>query len=354
MIDLQKEFGGRTVFVTGGDGFIGSHLVDELVALGSDVRVLVESTAHNPLINIGHQKDKIKILRGNLTDKHSLDLAVKSLEDSHDKPIVFHLAAQAHVGESWVRPVETLMTNTLGTFNLLQAIVDSGIEIYKLNYAGTAEEYGHNPEIQSQDGVHLHERSPVNPTSIYATSKLAGDFLTLNFFHAYDMPNVVVRMFNNFGPRQSPRYVTGVIITQALLRDKILLGNLTPRRDFTYVEDGVIAHMHIAAKGKTGETYCYGYGKDVSIKEWAELIVKVGKEMGMWGEKEILSDPKRFEPGTSGFRPGHSDVMKLIVGYQKLHELTGWDPKTTWEEGLAKTIKWYAENKEKWMGIKDW
>ena len=348
MIDLQKEFGGRTVFVTGGDGFIGSHLIDKLVSLGSDVRVLVESTAHNPLINIGHQTDKIKILRGNLMDKHSLDLAVRTLKDSHDKPIIFHLAAQAHVGESWDRPLETLMTNTIGTFNLLQAIVDAGIEVYKFDYAGTAEEYGNNPDIQAnQDSFHIHEKTPINPTSIYATSKLAGDFLTLNFFHAFGMSNVVSRMFNNFGPRQSPRYITGTVITQALLRDKIMLGNLEPRRDFTFVEDGVLAHMHIAAKGKPGETYCYGYGKDISIKEWAELIVKVGKELGFWGDKEIIRDPSRF-------RPGKSDVMKLIVGYDKLKQLTGWEPKTTWEEGIAKTTKWYAENKQKWMGLKDW
>lgn len=348
MKDIAGEFNGRTVFITGADGFVGSHLIDKLVEFGADIRVFIQSSAHNPIANIAHHINKLKILRGDITDRHSINIALKTLKDSQDKPIIFHLAAQAHVGESWERPLETLMTNTVGTYNILQAIRDSDIDIYKFDYAGTAEEFGNNPQmINSSDIVHLDEESPVNPTSIYATSKLAGDFLTLNFYHAYGLPAVVVRMFNHFGPRQSPRYVTGTIITQALIRDQIVLGNLEPRRDFVYVEDGVDAHTNIAAFGKPGETYCYGHGKDISIKDWAELIVKVGKEMGIWGDKTIVSSPERF-------RPGKSDVLRLKVRYKKLNELTGWKPKTSWEEGMSKTIKWYAENQSKWVGLKDW
>jgi dTDP-glucose 4,6-dehydratase len=350
MIDLEKELSGRTVFVTGADGFVGSHLCDKLVEYGADVRAFVQSTAHGNLVNISHLVDKVKIYRGDLIDKHSIDIIVKKLKDSHDKPIIFHLAAQAHVGESWERPMETLMTNVIGTFNLLQAIMDANLDIFKFDYAGTSEEYGHNLSLLAEDGViRLNEKTPINPTSIYATSKLAGDFLALNFFHAYGMPNVVTRMFNNYGPRQSPRYVTGTIITQALSRDKIVLGNLLPRRDFCYVEDGVLGHLHVALRGKPGEVYCYGYGKDISIKDWAELILQVGEEKGFWkkNDKQIVSVKERF-------RPGKSDIMKLHVDYSKLHELTGWEPTVTWEEGTARTIKWYAENKHIWFGLKDW
>ncbi len=350
MADLESIYNGRTVFITGADGFIGSHLVDKLISLGSDVRIFLESTPHNPIANIAGHLGKMKISRGDITDKHSIDIALKSLKKtSQDKPIIFHLAAQAHVGESWERPLETMMVNTIGTYNILQSILDAELDIHRFDFAGTAEEFGNNSEMinSTEEVTHLHESSPVNPTSIYATSKLAGDFLTLNFYHAYNLPTVVARMFNHFGPRQSPRYVTGVIISQALLKDQITLGKLDPRRDFVYVEDGVDAHLNIAAHGKPGETYCYGHGKDISIKEWAELIVKVGKNMGVWGDKQIVSDPSRF-------RPGKSDVMRLKVGYGKLHGLTGWEPKTSWEEGIAKTIQWYVDNQPKWIGIKDW
>jgi dTDP-glucose 4,6-dehydratase len=169
----------------------------------------------------------------------------------------------------------------------------------------------------------------------------------MNFFHAYGLPGVVTRMFNNYGPRQSPRYITGTIITQALHCDKIILGNLLPRRDFCFVNDGVKGHLHTTLRGKPGEIYCYGYGKDISIQEWAEMILKVGKEKGFWGDKELVSTKDRF-------RPGESDVMRLKVGFTKLKELTGWEPQVSWEEGIAKTIEWYAANKEKWFGLKDW
>jgi len=349
MPNITNEMAGRTVFITGADGFIGSHLVDTLVEAGADVRAFVESTAHGALTNIPHHVHNVKILRGNLTDKHSVFLAVKSLKDSNAKPYIIHLGAQAHVGESWERPIETLNTNVIGTFNLLQSILDAGIEIEKFDYAGTSEEYGGNPDLinAKDESLHLNEDTPVNPRSIYATSKLAGDFLTMNFFHAYKLPAVVTRMFNNYGPRQSPRYITGTIITQALERDKIVLGNLTARRDFCFVSDGIRGHIHTTVKGKPGEIYCYGYGKDISIKDWAELIVRVGKENRLWGDKEIISVKERF-------RLGDSDVMRLRVGFQKLNQLTGWEPKVSWEEGILKTIHWYKENKDKWFGLKDW
>ncbi len=139
------------------------------------------------------------------------------------------------MGESWHRPYETMMANTFGTLNLLQSIVDHGLELEKFDTAGTSEEYGnvresvqHHHDFDELGSLILHERSPINPKSIYATSKVAADFLTMNYYDAYGVPAVVTRMFNNYGPRQNPRYVTGTIITQALLRDTIELGSLDP------------------------------------------------------------------------------------------------------------------------------
>ena len=133
------------------------------------------------------------------------------------------------------------MANTVGTLNLLQSIVDHGVELEKFDTAGTSEEYGnvresvaHHHDFDELGGLILHERSPINPKSIYATAKVAADFLTMNYHDAYGVPGVVTRMFNNYGPRQNPRYVTGTIITQALTRPEIELGALEPLRDFCF------------------------------------------------------------------------------------------------------------------------
>ena len=194
-----------------------------------------------------------------LTDRTSIDYLVRELREAPDRPYVFHLGAQAHVGESWHRPYETVMANTVGTLNLLQSIVDWGLELEKFDTAGTSEEYGnvrddvaHHHDFDDAGSLILHERSPINPKSIYATAKVAADFLTMNYHDAYGVPGVVTRMFNNYGPRQNPRYVTGTIITQALTRPEIELGALEPLRDFCFCTDGVRGHLTVAAHGRPG------------------------------------------------------------------------------------------------------
>ena len=193
-----------------------------------------------------------------LTDKTSIDYLIRELREAPDRPYVFHLGAQAHVHESWHRPYETVMANTVGTLNLLQSIVDNGLELEKFDTAGTSEEYGnvreavaHHHDFDDDGGLILHERSPINPKSIYATTKVAADFLTMNYHDAYGVPGVVTRMFNNYGPRQNPRYVTGTIITQALERETIELGALEPLRDFCFCTDGVRGHLTVAAQGSS-------------------------------------------------------------------------------------------------------
>jgi dTDP-glucose 4,6-dehydratase len=354
---LHRDFGelaGRTALVTGADGFMGSHVTDALVELGADVHAFVRATSSGSLNNIAHLKDRLTVHWGDLTDRHSVDRAVRALHAAPDRPYVFHLAAQAHVGESWDRPYETVMVNTVGTLNLLQGIVDASLEIEKLNTAGTSEEYGnvrdtvvHHHDFDADGGVILHERSPLNPKSIYATAKVAADFLTMNYHDAYGVPAVVTRMFNNFGPRQNPRYVTGTIITQALERDEVELGNLEPMRDFCYCTDGVRGHLAVTVNGIPGDVYCYGQGRNISIGEWARLILDVGERAGYWSARRLVTMPQRF-------RPGASDVMALRVGYEKLNRETGWNPRISWEDGALRTIAWYAENRERWRGRVDW
>jgi dTDP-glucose 4,6-dehydratase len=348
-------FKDRTCLVTGADGFMGSHLTEALVHLDANVTAFVRATSSGALNNIGDLRGRLRVVFADLTDKTSIDYLMRDLAQAPDRPYVFHLGAQAHVGESWHRPYETVMANTVGTLNLLQSVVDQGVELEKFDTAGTSEEYG-NPRTNVRDQhtweegtehLILHERSPINPKSIYATSKVAADFLTMNYHDAFAVPALVTRMFNNYGPRQNPRYVTGTIITQALERETIELGTLEPLRDFCYCTDGVRGHLTVAAHGIPGDVYVYGQGENVSMGDWAALVLRVGREQGFWGEREIaLVDHRR--------RPGASEVMALRVGYEKLHEETGWEPLVTWEEGVAQTIRWYAENRDRWIGRVDW
>src|SRR5881409_681396 len=356
--DLTKEFGdvygGRTALITGADGFMGSHLTEALVHLGAHVHAFVRATSSGALNNISHLRGQMKVHFADLTDRASVDYLMKELREAPDKPYVFHLGAQAHVGESWHRPYETVMTNTVGTLNLLQSIVDNEVELEKFDTAGTSEEYGnvresvaHHHDFDELGGLILHERSPLNPKSIYATSKVAADFLTMNYFDAFGLPGVVTRMFNNYGPRQNPRYVTGTIITQALERETVELGNLEPLRDFCFCTDGVRGHLTVAAQGVPGDLYVYGQGKNISMADWAALILRVGAEQGYWEAREIVSTAERY-------RPGASEVMALRVGYEKLNRETDWEPRVTWEEGVARTIDWYAQNRARWIGRVDW
>jgi dTDP-glucose 4,6-dehydratase len=353
--EVGDAYAGRTVLVTGADGFMGSHLTEALVELGANVVAFVRATSSGALNNIGHLRGRVRVVFADLTDKTSVDYLIRDLAAAPDRPYIFHLAAQAHVGESWHRPYETVMANVIGTLNLLQSIVDHGLEVEKLDTAGTSEEYGnvreavaHHHSYDEEGGVVFHERSPLNPKSVYATSKVAADFLTLNYHDAFGIPGVVTRMFNNYGPRQNPRYVTGTIITQALERERVELGQLDPMRDFCFCTDGVRGHLTVAAAGIPGDVYVYGQGKNISMRDWAELILRIGEEEGYWPPgREIVSVPERF-------RPGASEVMALRVGYEKLARETGWRPLVSWEEGIRKTIAWYAAHRDRWRGRVDW
>ena len=228
------------------------------------------------------------------------------------------------------------MANTVGTLNLLQSIVDQGLELEKFDTAGTSEEYGnvredvaHHHDFDDDGGLILHERSPINPKSIYATSKVAADFLTMNYHDAFGLPGVVTRMFNNYGPRQNPRYVTGTIITQALERDRdrarepraaarlLLLHRRRPRPP-----DGRRARRaRRRLRLRPGREHLDGrLGRaDPPDRRGARLLADAG---------EIVTT-------ADALRPGASDVMALRVGYEKLNRETGWEPQVSWEEGVA-------------------
>lgn len=352
---IRKKLKGRTVLVTGADGFVGSHLTEALISFGADVRVLVRPTSSEMLHNLKNIRKKIKVYRADLTDRQAVKEAILTLKkNSSQKPLVFHLGAQAHVGESWVRSYETINTNVLGTLNLLESLLDSKLKPFKVVYAGSSEEYGNvDPELKKNyrfdegGGLVLDEKSPLNPQSVYAVSKVAGDFLSRNYYLAYGLPCVVCRKFNNYGPRQNPRFITATIITQALERKTINLGYLGAKRDFTYVKDGAMGYIHTGLFGVPGQVYCFGSGKVVMMKDWLELILKIGKELGYWGKRRVVYEKWRG-------RLGKSEVHELRVDYSKLNQLTGWKPSYPWQKGITETIKWYAENRETWKGRIDW
>ena len=333
---------------------MGSHLTDALVELGATVHAFVRASSSGALNNISHLRNRLKVHFADLTDRTSVDILVRELRGAPDRPYLFHLGAQAHVGESWHRPYETVAANVLGTLNLLQSIVDWELELEKFDTAGTSEEYGNvresvteHHDFDDAGGLILHERSPINPKSIYATSKVAADFLTMNYYDAFGVPGVVTRMFNNYGPRQNPRYVTGTVITQALRRETIELGQLDPLRDFCHCTDGVRGHLTVGAHGTPGDVYVYGQGANISMQDWVDLILRIGEEEGYWPSREVVSIPTRY-------RPGASEVMALRVGHEKLTDETGWMPKVSWEDGILQTIRWYAENRDRWIGRVDW
>ena len=353
--EIRDILSGRPVMVTGADGFVGSHLTEKLLEFGAHVHVFVRATSSGTLHNVGHVRKDIVLHRGDLTDKQAITVALRALKSDGGRPVIFHLGAQAHVGESWNRPYETLTTNVLGTINLLQSVVDLDIDVYSIDSAGSSEEYGnvredvrHLYRFDDQGGLILDEKSPLNPKSVYATSKVAEDFLTRNFCHAYGIRSLVTRMFNNYGPRQNPRFVTGTIITQALSREVVQLGYVLSKRDFCFVKDGVMGHIHVALFGEPGDVYVYGHGEHISMLDWYKTIIRIGQEDGIWGEKTLQADTE----GRS--RLGKSEVEELRVDYSKLNALRGWKPQYTWEEGLRAAVHWYAANREEWIGRVDW
>lgn len=332
---LDNFFQDRTVLVTGATGFIGSHLVDILVEMQADVRVLVRESSNlqwlDPVL------DQIVLYKGDLLDLSSLLDICEDLQKMGSKqPIIFHLAAQSHVGESWVIPHLSLETNIMGTLNILEAIRRTHLDIHMLSIAASSEEYGNQPEIKNSNKA-LDESSPIDPVSPYGVGKAAADFLARSYALAYQIPIVVVRKFNNFGPRQRLSFITPDVIRRARLDKKLEMGDLRPQRDFLFVRDGAYAHIFAATKGTPGQIYCAGYGETITMRDWTEKILALGKKMELWDEVPITGDPNRL-------RPGDSELWWLLVDSTKLRSETGWQPLYTWDEGLEITLQWYAEH----------
>ena len=315
----------KQVLVTGAGGFIGSHLVETLLARGAKVRGFVRYTSRQDpgMLRQLSTEDfsKIELIAGDLRDEQAVRQAVK------DCQIVFHLGALISIPYSYRHPVEVASTNFMGTLNILTACLDSGVE--RLVHTSTSEVYG------TARRVPIAESHPLQGQSPYSASKIGADKLAESFFCAYDLPVVTVRPFNTFGPRQSARAVIPTIITQALVNDTLKLGNLAATRDFTYVADTVDGFIRAAeAQGVEGQLFNLGTGAEISIGELAGQIIR------------MLHRPVEIRMDSERLRPDASEVQRLLSDNSSAAQRLDWRPAHTLEQGLEHTIAWIREHLE--------
>lgn len=312
------------ILVTGAGGFIASHLAEKLVQEGHSVRAFVRYNSRNSWgwLEESPLRNDMEIVSGDIRD---FDLVKKAVSGCDT---VFHLAALIGIPYSYVSPLAYVKTNVEGTYNVLQAARESGST--KVIHTSTSEIYG------TAQYVPIDETHPVNPQSPYSASKASADFLALSYYRSFELPVAVVRPFNTYGPRQSARAIIPTIIGQILEgKKRILLGNLTPTRDLTYVEDTVSGFLVTARTDKIiGETANLGTGTDISVGDLAKQIALL-----MNKNIEIGEDPQRL-------RPAKSEVERLLSNPDKMKRLTGWEAKTSLAEGLEKTIQWLSERRD--------
>ena len=315
------EWSGRRVLVTGGEGFIGSHLVERLVHEGAEVRTLVQYNAFgrfgwlDPAVH-----GDVRVLPGDVRDPGRVREAVDGCE------VVFHLAALIGIPYSYVAPESYVQVNVLGTQNVALACRQAGVS--RLVHTSTSETYG------TALRVPIDEDHPLQPQSPYSASKIGGDMMALSFWHAFELPVAVVRPFNTYGPRQSTRAVIPTILTQLHAgAPQIRLGTTVPTRDFNYVEDTVAGFLAVAACDRAvGQVVNVGSGREISIGDLVELLVRTTGSTA-----EVVVDPDRV-------RPAGSEVDRLLCDNTRAREWAGWEPQVTLEEGLRRTSDWVKEN----------
>ena len=312
------------VLVTGADGFIGSHLVEELLDKGYEVKAFTYYNSFNTwgwLDSFPKSKlEQIEIFSGDIRDPNGIYEAMKGVDQ------VFHLAALIAIPFSYHSPDSYVDTNIKGTLNILQAA--RKLETSRILITSTSEVYG------TAQYVPIDEKHPYQGQSPYSATKIGADRLAESFYRSFNMPVSIVRPFNTYGPRQSARAVIPTIITQLLAgKEEIRLGSLTPTRDFNYVKDTARGFVAIAHSDNTiGEEINIATQQEISIGELAEsIIAQINPRAIIVNEEERL-------------RPENSEVNRLLGSNEKIKRLTDWTPKYNLEEGLHETIEWIKLN----------
>ncbi len=311
------------ICVTGAGGFIGSHLAENLAEQGHEVRAFLRYNSKNSWgwLEGSQYAKEMDIVSGDIRD---FDLVRQAV---HGCDRVFHLAALIGIPYSYVSPLAYVKTNVEGTYNVLQAARECGVE--RVIHTSTSEVYG------TARYVPIDEGHPITPQSPYSATKASADYLALSYYRSFGLPVTVVRPFNTYGPRQSARAIIPTIISQLLDgKEEISLGNLSPTRDLTFVDDTVRGFLAASeAPGAVGEVLNLGTGTEISMGDLALLIGKIlGKHF------RITSDEQRV-------RPEKSEVERLLSNPSKMNGLTGWKAVVSLEEGLKRTIEWMNDRR---------
>jgi NAD dependent epimerase/dehydratase len=315
---------GKRVLVTGAAGFIGSHLVEALVAEGAAVRALVHYNARNDWGNLELVapaiRDQVDVRLGDIQDPFGVAAM------AGDRDVIFHLAALIGIPYSYVHPASYVNVNVTGTLNVLEAARRFDIE--RLVHTSTSETYG------TAQYTPIDEKHPLQGQSPYSASKIGADKLAESYARSFGTPVVTLRPFNTFGPRQSLRAVIPTIIAQALGGGPVRLGSLTPVRDFTYVTDTARAFIAAATapSGANGLTLNAGNGRGITIGELADQILAI-----VGGDAQLAGDE------AERIRPANSEVFELIADASLLREQTGWAPQVTLREGIERTVEFVRE-----------
>ena len=321
IIEKLMNWQEKKVLVTGAGGFIGSHLAEKLTEQGASVTALVRynSKGLKGWLDSSSYRDRMEIVAGDVTDQDCIRRIVKG------KDVVFHLAALIGIPYSYHAPMSYVKTNIEGSLNLVQAAVEFGVGKYV--HTSTSEVYG------TARYVPIDENHPLQGQSPYSATKIGADKLVEAFCRSFNLPGVIVRPFNTYGPRQSVRAVIPTIISQCMKKEKIVLGNTLPTRDFNYVGDTVDGFIKAAETDKTtGLTINIGTGREISIGDAAQLI---GDLMGKKVEVETQDQRQR---------PDNSEVERLCADNRLAKEILGWEPTFTLKEGLKLTIEWIEKN----------
>ncbi|MBB5149727.1 NAD-dependent 4,6-dehydratase LegB [Ureibacillus thermosphaericus] len=319
----------KKILVTGADGFIGSHLTEELVKQGYNVRAFVYYNSFNSWGWLDHSSEDIKssleIFAGDIRDPFGVKEAMKGC--TH----VLHLASLIAIPYSYHSPATYVDTNINGTLNVVQAARELGIE--KVVHTSTSEVYG------TAQYVPIDEKHPLQGQSPYSASKIGADQIALSFYRSFDTPVSIIRPFNTYGPRQSARAVIPTIISQlASGKSTIKLGAISPTRDFNYVKDTVRGFIAVMKSDNSiGEVINIGSNYEISIGETAQMIADI-----MDVELKIQTDEQRL-------RPEKSEVERLWADNSKAKQLLGWEPEYAGKDGLRKgleeTIEWFTNPK---------
>jgi NAD dependent epimerase/dehydratase len=309
------------ILVTGADGFIGSHLTEALLENGSRVKALAYYNSFN---NWGWLEDvpdnkNLEILTGDVRDPHFCKEIVKGTD------VIFHLAALIAIPYSYIAPDSYFETNVKGTLNICQAAKENGN--IRFIHTSTSEVYG------TAQYVPIDEKHPLQPQSPYSASKIGADAIAMSFKNSFNLPVIIARPFNTYGPRQSARAIIPTIITQIAKGTKsIKLGDTRPTRDFNFVKDICQGFIQLAqCDAAIGEIVNIGSNREVSIIDIFNLI------------KEIMGSHVTLESEKQRMRPENSEVFRLCCNNKKIHDLTGYRPKFDLDEGLSLTIDWFKK-----------